>query len=96
MGPQLLRGPLPSGKSNPRPHPLLGGYREIRRVHGGGSCAWGTPIVTVELTHNAASLETIAGSTTKTNVIVNIEVCTKVDEELVGEPHRRRKKSAWV
>ena len=41
MGPQLLRGPLPSGKSNPRPHPLLGGYREITRVHGGASCAWG-------------------------------------------------------
>ncbi len=26
-------------KSDPRPHPSLGGYREITRVHGGVSCA---------------------------------------------------------
>ena len=47
MGPQLLRGPLPSGKSNPRSRPLLGGYREkrvftegavVREAYGSAEC----------------------------------------------------------
>ena len=34
----------PAERSDPGSHPSLGGYQEIRRVHGGVSCAWGVRI----------------------------------------------------